>query len=249
LPYSFVFFKGMPKWLLRGYLLSYCVTMHFLLAEKQSALLGSINFHSYTHIIWSRCLLMFYLNNWLVHEVKFAVGQCHKRQMTRSWRSKHHNINFLFYFTGDGTEMRCSSCQSLRIPYDDSFSFFDGSVYFQNPVLHPVSPPYMYALFSICYRFQFSSAELSGVHVYTYILYWVCPCIHDRMTMRIVYSREFLLSFGELEHCKKLPPDFDTPLLRSFRLVFYCLGLFPSGQWDFCLTIFVFQFLCMTYLH
>ena len=135
--------------------------------------------------------------------------------------------------------MRCRSCQSLRIPYDDSFSFFYGSVCFQNPVLHPVSPPYMYALCSICYRFQFSSAELSGVHVYTYILYWVCPCIHDRMTTRIVYSREFLLSFGELEHCKKLPPNFDTPLLRSFRLVFYCLGLFPSGQWDFCLTIFV----------
>jgi len=120
LPYSFVFFKGMPKWLLRGYLLSYCVTMHFLLAEKQSALLGSINFHSYTHIIWSRCLLMFYLNNWLVHEVKFAAGQCHKGQMTRSWRSKHHNINFLFYYTWDGTEMRCRSYQSLRIPYDDS---------------------------------------------------------------------------------------------------------------------------------
>ena len=119
MPYSFVFFKGMPKWLLRGYLLSYCVTMHFLLAEKQSALLGSINFHSYTHIIWSRCLLMFYLNNWLVHEVKFAAGQCHKGQMTRSWRSKHHNINFLFYYTWDGTEMRCRSYQSLRIPYDD----------------------------------------------------------------------------------------------------------------------------------
>ena len=136
--------------------------------------------------------------------------------------------------------MRCRSCQSLRIPYDDSFSFFNGSVCFQNPVLHPVSPPYMYALFSICYRFQFSSAELSGVHVYTYILYWVCPCIHDRMTTRIAYSREFLLSFGELEHSKKLPPDFDTPLLRSFRIVFYCLGLFPSDQWDFCLMIFVF---------
>jgi hypothetical protein len=40
---------------------------------------------------------MFYLNNWLVHEVKFAAGQCHKGQMTRGWRSKHHNINYLFY--------------------------------------------------------------------------------------------------------------------------------------------------------
>ena len=110
---------------------------------------------------------MFYLNNWLVHEVKFAAGQCHKRQMTRSWRSKHHNINFLFYYTWDGTEMRCRSCQSLRIPYEDSFSFFYGSVRFQNPILHPVSPPYMYALFSICYRFQFSSTELIG-----------CTCVH-----------------------------------------------------------------------
>jgi len=88
--------------------------------------------------------------------------------------------------------------------------------------------------------FNFPLRNLSGVHVYTYILYWVCPCIHDRMTTRIVYSREFLLSFGELEHSKKLPPDFDTPLLRSFRIVFYCLGLFPSDQWDFCLMIFVF---------
>ncbi|XP_062227832.1 uncharacterized protein LOC133926089 isoform X2 [Phragmites australis] len=35
--------------------------------------------------------------------------------------------------------------------------------------------------------------------------------------MRIVYSRDFLLSFGELEHCKKLPPGFDTALLSELQ--------------------------------
>jgi len=35
------------------------------------------------------------------------------------------------------------------------------------------------------------------------------------MKTRIVYSRDFLLSFGELEHCKKLPPGFDTALLSE----------------------------------
>jgi hypothetical protein len=39
--------------------------------------------------------------------------------------------------------------------------------------------------------------------------------LYGRKKMRIVYSRDFLLSFGELEHCKKLPPGFDTALLRS----------------------------------
>jgi hypothetical protein len=38
---------------------------------------------------------------------------------------------------------------------------------------------------------------------------------YGREKMRIVYSRDFLLSFGELEHCKKLPPGVDTALLRS----------------------------------
>jgi hypothetical protein len=51
----------------------------------------------------------------------------------------------------------------------------------------------------------------------------ICLCIHDRMKTRIVYSRDFLLSFGELEHCKKLPAGFDTALLRSVRLRFYWL--------------------------
>jgi hypothetical protein len=40
---------------------------------------------------------------------------------------------------------------------------------------------------------------------------------YGRTDMRIVYSRDFLLSFGELEHCKKLPPSVDTALLRSSR--------------------------------
>ena len=63
--------------------------------------------------------------------------------------------------------------------------------------------------------------------------------LHGRMKTRIVYSRDFLLSFGELEHCKKLPPGFDTALLRSLCLAFCWLGLLPSvAKWDFCLTIF-----------
>uniref|UniRef100_A0A804R080 Eukaryotic translation initiation factor 4G n=1 Tax=Zea mays TaxID=4577 RepID=A0A804R080_MAIZE len=37
------------------------------------------------------------------------------------------------------------------------------------------------------------------------------------MKTRIVYSREFLLSLGELEHCKKLPPDFDAALLSELQ--------------------------------
>ncbi|KAG2610001.1 hypothetical protein PVAP13_4KG093000 [Panicum virgatum] len=37
------------------------------------------------------------------------------------------------------------------------------------------------------------------------------------MKTRIVYSRDFLLSFGELEHCKKLPPGFDTALLSELQ--------------------------------
>lgn len=41
--------------------------------------------------------------------------------------------------------------------------------------------------------------------------------------MRIVYSREFLLSVGDTEHCKKLPPGFDASLLRSFCPVVYQL--------------------------
>jgi hypothetical protein len=40
---------------------------------------------------------------------------------------------------------------------------------------------------------------------------------YGRTNMRIVYSRDFLLSFGELEHCKKLPPSVDIALLRSSR--------------------------------
>ena len=67
----------------------------------------------------------------------------------------------------------------------------------------------------------------------------MCLCIYGRMKTRIVYSRDFLLSFGELEHCKKLPPGFDTALLRSVRFRFYCLGLLRSCQWDYCLMIFV----------
>ncbi|TVU12980.1 hypothetical protein EJB05_46647 [Eragrostis curvula] len=35
--------------------------------------------------------------------------------------------------------------------------------------------------------------------------------------MKIVYSRDFLLSFGELEHCKKLPAGFDTALLSELQ--------------------------------
>ncbi|XP_062233819.1 uncharacterized protein LOC133931022 [Phragmites australis] len=35
--------------------------------------------------------------------------------------------------------------------------------------------------------------------------------------MRIVYSRDFLLSFGELEHCKKLPAGFDSALLSELE--------------------------------
>ncbi|OEL16716.1 hypothetical protein BAE44_0022265 [Dichanthelium oligosanthes] len=38
-----------------------------------------------------------------------------------------------------------------------------------------------------------------------------------KMKTRIVYSRDFLLSFGELEHCKKLPPSFDTALLSELQ--------------------------------
>ena len=134
--------------------------------------------------------------------------------------------------------MRCRSYQSLRIPYDDSV--FLRARYVSKILFYILFHHHICTLFfRYVTSFNFPLRNLSGVHVYTYILYWVCPCIHDRMTMRIVYSREFLLSFGEFEHCKKLPPDFDTPLLRSFSLVFYCLGLFPSGQWDFCLTIFV----------
>jgi hypothetical protein len=53
--------------------------------------------------------------------------------------------------------------------------------------------------------------------------------IHGRMKTRIVYSREFLLSLGELEHCKKLPPDFDAALLRSFLPCFLLLR--PFAQW------------------
>jgi len=37
------------------------------------------------------------------------------------------------------------------------------------------------------------------------------------MKTRIVYSRDFLLSFGELEHCKKLPTGFDTALLSGLQ--------------------------------
>lgn len=37
------------------------------------------------------------------------------------------------------------------------------------------------------------------------------------MKTRIVYSRDFLLSFGELEHCKKLPTGFDTALLSELQ--------------------------------
>lgn len=36
--------------------------------------------------------------------------------------------------------------------------------------------------------------------------------------MRIVYSTEFLLSVGDTDRCKKLPPGFDAALLRSFFL-------------------------------
>jgi len=133
--------------------------------------------------------------------------------------------------------MRCRSYQSLRIPYDDLV--FLRARYVSKILFYILFHHHICMLFfRYVTGFNFPLRNLSGVHVYTYILYWVCPCIHDMMMTRIVYSREFLLSFGELEHCKKLPPDFDTPLLRSFRLVFYCLGLFPSGQWDFCLTIF-----------
>ncbi|TKW19778.1 hypothetical protein SEVIR_4G042100v4 [Setaria viridis] len=38
-----------------------------------------------------------------------------------------------------------------------------------------------------------------------------------KMKTRIVYSRDFLLSFGELEHCKKLPAGFDTALLSELQ--------------------------------
>ncbi|CAL5046498.1 unnamed protein product [Urochloa decumbens] len=38
-----------------------------------------------------------------------------------------------------------------------------------------------------------------------------------KMKTRIVYSRDFLLSFGELEHCKKLPTGFDTALLSELQ--------------------------------
>ncbi|XP_025810941.1 uncharacterized protein LOC112888815 isoform X2 [Panicum hallii] len=38
-----------------------------------------------------------------------------------------------------------------------------------------------------------------------------------KMKTRILYSRDFLLSFGELEHCKKLPPGFDTALLSELQ--------------------------------
>ncbi|CAN6202245.1 unnamed protein product [Urochloa humidicola] len=38
-----------------------------------------------------------------------------------------------------------------------------------------------------------------------------------KMKTRIVYSRDFLLSFGELEHCKKLPIGFDTALLGELQ--------------------------------
>nr|CAB3469832.1 unnamed protein product [Digitaria exilis] len=37
------------------------------------------------------------------------------------------------------------------------------------------------------------------------------------MKTRIVYSRDFLLSFGELEHCKKLPSGFDATLLSELQ--------------------------------
>jgi hypothetical protein len=60
--------------------------------------------------------------------------------------------------------------------------------------------------------FDFFLQNLLGVLSFT----GSALCIHGRMKTRIVYSRDFLLSFGELEHCKKLPTGFDTALLRSF---------------------------------
>ncbi|CAN6240500.1 unnamed protein product [Urochloa humidicola] len=39
----------------------------------------------------------------------------------------------------------------------------------------------------------------------------------SKMKTRIVYSRDFLLLFGELEHCKKLPAGFDTALLGELQ--------------------------------
>ncbi|KAK3128171.1 hypothetical protein QOZ80_6BG0457870 [Eleusine coracana subsp. coracana] len=44
--------------------------------------------------------------------------------------------------------------------------------------------------------------------------------------MKIVYSRDFLLSFGELEHCKKLPADFDSARLSDLQ------ELSAGGRWD-----------------
>ncbi|KAJ1258369.1 hypothetical protein BS78_10G070100 [Paspalum vaginatum] len=37
------------------------------------------------------------------------------------------------------------------------------------------------------------------------------------MSTRIVYSRDFLLTIGESEHCKKLPPGFDASLLSELQ--------------------------------
>jgi hypothetical protein len=49
--------------------------------------------------------------------------------------------------------------------------------------------------------------------------------------MRVVYSREFLISIGESERCKNLPPGVDLSLLKYvFPFVsLVCMLLFAAG--------------------
>ena len=70
-----------------------------------------------------------------------------------------------------------------------------------------------------CFTFCFSTiyvcplSNMLLVSIFFCRTYLVCMStlgIHDRMRTRIMYSSEFLLLFGELEHCKRLAPDFDT---------------------------------------